>query len=222
MLCTVCYVQIRVCSSDCTSAALLKPSHQSQPFWEMGEVLALAVGRLEGGKEDGEKEKHCQVRTACCLGSTAYPETWRTLEKMRHKETPDLHSVLWLHFLLCLFTHTLPSCIFVSFCVCFLFVPVCYHTCCSGSACFSNMFYVHDLNVFISGVCVSLSLTRWSQNLLGIQGKDSITEWLRWWQGLFVTKINISKNCLDGYQITCIGSNISLLYWQYQIIRINN
>lgn len=124
--------------------------------------------RWEEGNEDDEKEKHCQVRTARCLGRAACPESWRTLEKMRHKERPDLHSVLWLHFLLCLFTHTLPGCVFVSFCVSFLFLPICHHNCCSGSACFSNMFYVFVLYVFISGV--SLSLTRLSQNLLDIQG----------------------------------------------------
>lgn len=192
MPCAACSVQIRVSSSDCASAALLKHSHQSQPFWERRKVLALAVAD-EREETRPEKEECCQVRTACCLGSAAYPLTWRTLERKGHKETPDLHSVLWLHFLLCLFTRTLPSCVFVSFCVWFLFVPIFYHSCCSGSACFSNMFYVHNLNVFISGVCVSLSLTRWSQNLLGIQGTDSISEWLRLWQGLFVTTINKLK-----------------------------
>lgn len=110
-------VQIRVRSTDS-----LKTFHSHSPSGRWEKSRGSPRRWWEEGNEDDEKEKHCWVRTAWCLGSAAYPESWRTLEKRRNKEKPDLHSVLWLHFLLCLFTHTLPSCVFVSVSYFFLFV----------------------------------------------------------------------------------------------------
>lgn len=51
------------------------------------QALAMTDDEKE---EDGEEEKEEKrgVRTACCFVSAAYPDTWRTLEKMRHREEP--------------------------------------------------------------------------------------------------------------------------------------
>lgn len=74
---------------DCTSVILLKHSHKSQSFWEMRQVQALAMAD-DKKEEDGEEEKEEKrgVRTACCFVTAAYPDTWRTLEKKRHREEP--------------------------------------------------------------------------------------------------------------------------------------
>lgn len=64
MLCTVCYVQIRVCSSDCTSAALLKHSHQSQPGARCRPMRGRKRGRWERealSSEDSVLPRECSV-----------------------------------------------------------------------------------------------------------------------------------------------------------------
>lgn len=86
-------------------------------------MQALAMTDDEKEEDGGEeKEEKRGVRTACCFVSAAYPDTWRTLKKMRHTEGQLLHSVLLFHSFLCLFTHMLPSCVFLSLCVCVLFL----------------------------------------------------------------------------------------------------
>lgn len=134
-------------------------------------------------------------------------------------------TVFFDYTLFCLFTHMLPSCVF-AFCVYFIFLPILSpHLLLWKCMFISNMFYVHVLNVFISGVYVSLSLTWWSQHLLDIQG-----DWASWckWVTKIVARTFCNKNksvnysCLTGCQITYIGSNISILYQWYQIIRMKS